>query len=61
MTPDHARLTFVVREVSLPSSSRDPAYRAALETYIAGRFGPMLADPRFGTTPQTMCFYVIAA
>ena len=56
MTPDNARLRFVVREVSLPSSARDPAYRAALETYIAARFGPMLADPRFGATPQTIGF-----
>lgn len=51
MTPDNTRLMFAVSEVSLPSTSRDPAYRAALETYIAGRFGPILADPRFGTTP----------
>ena len=66
ITPEVQELSSLLIGLSgLDSRDREPPSRrsgeaaidrAALETYIAGRFGPMVTDPRFWAAPVTVAF-----
>jgi uncharacterized RDD family membrane protein YckC len=51
ITPEIAELRLTLEMAALPSSGG--TRRTAVETYIAGRFGPMIKDPHTWTDPTT--------
>ena len=51
ISPEIEELSHALNELSMPVSRDRAVDRAALETYIAGRFGPKIADPQFWADP----------
>jgi serine/threonine protein kinase len=54
--PQIQDLSLALDIVSAPPSVYQPIHRAAVEVYIAGRFGPMVAEPQFWASPMTVSF-----
>jgi uncharacterized RDD family membrane protein YckC len=52
--PQIQDLSLALEVVSAPPSVYQPIHRVAVEVYIAGRFGPMVAEPRFWASPVTV-------
>ena len=52
--PEIEELSLALNALPPPGSGDRTINRAAVETYIAGRFGPMMADPQFWTHPLTV-------